>query len=165
MPRAAVLVPLLAMDAGFEVLFAKRAQSVPTHSGQVAFPGGHVEQTDADIVATALRESNEEVGLSSSDAEVLGLLDDVVAISNVLVTPVLAVIAKTFQPQVDQQEIDYTFTVPLQHLALPSSITNSYRRKTPLGELEFPVYSGGPDPIWGLTAWIVTELLPLVKAP
>jgi len=163
LPRAAVLVPLLPTGGGWELLFVRRSDQVSTHQGQVAFPGGHVEPSDADLVATACREAEEEVGLNRARVEVLGVLDDVVAISNVLVTPVLGVVQSGFSPRLDAREIAYTFSVPLAHLADPAARVSSYRRVTPLGELEFPVFSGGPDPIWGLTAWMIVELLPLLE--
>jgi 8-oxo-dGTP pyrophosphatase MutT (NUDIX family) len=163
LPRAAVLVPLIEEPAGFSLLFTRRSGSVKTHQGQVAFPGGHVEPGDADVVATALREAHEEIGLSPEQVDVLGLGNDVVSITQVHVTPVIGCVRAPFVPVLDPREIDLCFMVPLQHLADPAARISSYRRQTPLGELEFPVYSGGPDPIWGLTAWIVTELLPLLQ--
>jgi len=160
MPRAAVLIPLLPRGGGWDLFFVRRSNSVSTHQGQVAFPGGHVESQDVDIVDTALREANEEVGLAPAAVEILGLCDDVVAISKILVTPVLGVVSGDFTPVPAPGEIALTFTVALAHLNDPASRTSSYRRATPLGELEFPVFSGGPEPIWGLTAWILVELLP-----
>jgi len=161
-PRAAVLVPLLVDGDHWSLLFVKRTETVATHQGQVAFPGGHVEPTDLDIVATALREAHEEVALPPDRVEVIGLLDDVVAITGVLVTPVLGQVRAPFEPVADPVEVARVFTVALAQLADPANRGATFRRPTPFGEIEFPVYGGGPDPIWGLTAWIVSELLPLL---
>ena len=160
MRRAAVLVPLLSEGDDWHLLFAKRTDTVTTHQGQVSFPGGHVEEQDADIVETALREAEEEVGLSRDNVEVLGLGDDVIAISEVLVTPVIGRIIEPFDVQPDPAEVDYTFSLSLQQLVDPASHTEHYSRETFMGVLDFPIFRGGPAPVWGLTAWIVTDLLP-----
>ena len=161
MPRAAVLVPLLTQGDDWHLLFAKRTDSVTTHQGQVAFPGGHAEEDDPDLTATALREAEEEVGLSPSNVDVLGLGDDVIAISEVQVTPVVGLVIEPFETRPQPDEVEYTFSLPLRHLFDPASHTGFYSRETFLGLLDFPIYQGGPAPVWGLTAWIVTDLLPL----
>ena len=163
MPRAAVLVPLLTEGDEWRLLFSKRTDSVGTHQGQVAFPGGHVEDGDADLLETALREAEEEIGLRPSNVDVLGLGDDVIAISDVQVTPVVGRILEPFETRLEPNEVDYTFSLSLEHLSDPASHPGFYSRETFLGKLDFPIYQGGPAPVWGLTAWIVTEMLPLLS--
>lgn len=165
LPRAGVLAALLCKDQDWHLLFAKRSTQVSTHQGQVAFPGGHVEPEDQDIVATALREAEEEVGLLPTQVEVLGLLNDVISITNVWVTPVLGIVGGDFTPSLDPSEVDSIFTISLDALRESRATSPTYKRETPLGTIHFPVFNAGPDPVWGLTAWMVDELLPLLSDP
>lgn len=86
---AAVLVPLVGPEDALQVLLTLRTDTVPTHKGQVAFPGGGVEEEDTDVMATALRELREELGIPSSAVDVLGLSDDTFSINGQRVTPVV----------------------------------------------------------------------------
>ncbi|MFH1807891.1 MAG: CoA pyrophosphatase [Pseudomonadota bacterium] len=162
LPRAAVLVPLVDEEGAWSLVFTQRTDQVDTHQGQVAFPGGHVEPSDAGVVEAALREAHEEVGLPPHQVQVLGLANDAVSITHIHVTPVVGVVHGVFVPVLDDREVARVFRVPLAHLADPASRVETTTRQTPLGELVFPVFSGGPAPIWGLTAWILNELLPLL---
>ncbi len=85
--RAAVLVPLFEADGEAHLVFTKRSDTVDHHKGQVSFPGGGRDTTDASLLGTALRETEEEVGLKASDVKVLGALDDTVTMSNYVVSP------------------------------------------------------------------------------
>ena len=162
LPRAAVLAVIMEQQGGWSLLFSKRSERVATHRGQVAFPGGHVEKEDADIVATALREAEEEVGLDPKQLEVLGLLDDVISITDVWVTPILALLHGDFSPRLQKSEVDSVFSLSFAQLRDERDTSANLIRETELGTISFPVFRGGPAPVWGLTAWMVDELLPLL---
>ncbi len=113
---AAVLIPLLQRDGGFTVLFTERAAHLHTHAGQVSFPGGSADPTDADAVATALREGQEEIGLDPADVSVLGTLDQYITRTGYRVTPVVGLIVSPPLWTPDSFEVDRIFEVPLAHI-------------------------------------------------
>lgn len=178
--RAAVLAPLLSVDGEPAILFTVRTGSVGTHKHQVSFPGGHLEAGEGPAAA-AVRECREEVGLV---AEVLGEHDDVIAVTGTLVTPVLGHVAGHFTTapgsslvlgpglSANAAEVGSTFALPLAHLLLPGSVvleTHTPPPQAPGGALRrsivMPVFSGGPQPVWGLTAVILAGLLSDIVIP
>ena len=162
--KAAVLVPLLEMEDGWHLLFIRRSSEVQDHKGQVAFPGGAVEPQDEDPIATALRESQEEVGLDPKTVRILGLMPARNTITHYHITPVVAVISWPFGIHMQASEVSRVFTIPLQWLAVPEhhSLRDVIR---PNGAREpvyfFDEYDG--ELLWGITAAITLEFMDLMK--
>ena len=155
--RAAVMLGLCFVDGIPSILFTKRADDVPTHKGQVSFPGGMEEPEDTGPVATALRETFEEVGLRPESIQVLGLLHDVRAITGVPVTPVLCYLG-ALDPSalaIDPRETAAAFTLSVNELCQ----TEHRHRVEYAHRGSYPVFESGPWPVWGLTAVMVDEFL------
>jgi len=121
-PRvAAVLVPLVVREHGLTVLLTQRADHLNDHAGQVSFPGGRQEASDADAIATALREAHEEVGLDASRVEILGALPDYLTGTGFCVSPVIGLVHPPFTLQIDALEVAEVFEVPLAFLMNPAN--------------------------------------------
>ncbi|MEW9580824.1 CoA pyrophosphatase [Paraburkholderia sp. DGU8] len=121
-PRvAAVLVPLVVREPGLTVLLTQRADHLNDHAGQVSFPGGRHEPFDADAIATALREAQEEVGLAPSRVEILGALPDYLTGTGFCVTPVIGLVHPPFALKMDRLEVAEVFEVPLAFLMDPAN--------------------------------------------
>jgi 8-oxo-dGTP pyrophosphatase MutT (NUDIX family) len=115
-PRpAAVLVPIVLRPA-LTVLLTQRSNDVPSHPGQISFPGGKLEQADAGPLACALREAEEEIGLPADRIEPLGYLDGYRTGTGFQITPVVAFVRLPFQPVLDAREVLEVFEVPLAFL-------------------------------------------------
>jgi len=162
---AAVLVPLLPIDDRVHLLYTRRAASLPHHRGQVAFPGGtHDDGRDRDLIATALREAYEEIGLRSDDVRVLGVLDDIEAMtSRFVITPVVAVAPHPYAWRPRDGEVDHIFTVAVADLLAPGAERRETwdfdGRRMPVDH--FPVAG---QVIWGATHRITRNLLDLVES-
>jgi 8-oxo-dGTP pyrophosphatase MutT (NUDIX family) len=117
---ASVLVPLVQRDDGLRVLLTRRTDHLTDHAGQVSFPGGRAEGHDADVIDTALREAQEEVGLARDRVEVLGPLNTYSTVSSYVVTPIVALVQPPFELTLDTFEVAEAFEVPLQFLMTPS---------------------------------------------
>jgi 8-oxo-dGTP pyrophosphatase MutT (NUDIX family) len=115
---AAVLVPIVLRER-LTVLLTQRTEHLHDHPGQISFPGGRVEASDADAVETALREAREEVGLAAKHVDVLGRLPDYTTGTGFIVTPVVALVRPGFVLQPDPGEVAEAFEVPLQFLMDP----------------------------------------------
>jgi nudix motif 8 len=154
--RAAVLVPLCDVDGAASILFTKRTETVGTHKGHVAFPGGRADPGDRDAVDTALRELEEEVGIERSDVEVLGACHEVTAITGVGVSPIVGYVGSVDVTTLRLQptETESAFTLPL-----PSLVDPRHRTLQVLGMRRAPQFTAGPHRVWGLTAWILDEFL------
>lgn len=113
---AAVLVPLVAYEDGVRVLFTRRTDRLSHHSGQISFPGGRVDAGDGDLVACALREAEEEIGLERRFVRVLGALDCYITVTGFAVTPVVAAVTPGFRLRIDPAEVAEAFDVPLEFL-------------------------------------------------
>ncbi len=150
---AAVLVAV--SDAG--LILTKRASHLKHHPGQIAFPGGKVEETDPDTTAAALREASEEIGLPAHMVQVIGALPSHETVTAYQITPVLGLIRDVFDPKPDPNEVAEVFTVPLSHVLDPAQ----YRIEQRIwrGQMRrFYVVPYGPYYIWGATARILRGL-------
>lgn len=112
---AAVLIPIVMRDE-LQVLFTKRATHLKHHAGQVSFPGGRWETSDESLIHTALRETEEEIGISPDKVEILGRLPKFRTISRYEVSPIIGFVEPDFESQIDPNEVDDLFEVPLEFL-------------------------------------------------
>lgn len=117
--EAAVLVPLVQRPDGLHVLLTRRTDHLHDHAGQISFPGGRRDEGDADAVATALRETQEEIGLEQRHIEIIGQLPAYTTITRYVVTPVVALVQPPFELQLDSFEVAEAFEVPLPFLMNP----------------------------------------------
>ncbi len=164
--RASVLVPIVLRGPLHDqptVLLTQRTESMSTHSGQIAFPGGRSDPMDADAAATALRESHEEVGLATEFVQVLGQLPTYLTGSAYAITPVVAFVHPGFTLVANPLEVAEIFEVPLEFLMNPSNHrrhevrwrdSNRQWFSMPYSDLE----TGKEHFIWGVTAGILRNL-------
>jgi len=165
--EAAVLVGLVAREAGWQVLLTRRTDDLRHHAGQVSFPGGRIESDDRDAIAAALRESFEEIGLAPASVSPIGFLDPLCTITGFRVLPVVGIVAPEFVAQPDPGEVAEVFEVPLAYLLDPGNLratdVNAILGRPildgrPRKVLEF-VDRGNPrQRIWGATASILFNL-------
>jgi 8-oxo-dGTP pyrophosphatase MutT (NUDIX family) len=160
LPQAAVLLPIT-RSAEPGLVLTLRASGMSTHSGEVAFPGGRRDPEDLDLMATALREAQEEIGLPSGLVEVLGPLSTLVSRHGIEVTPYVGLVPDYVEYQANDAEIASVFTVPLAFFRDdPREMTH---RIDYLGKSWYvPSYRYGEYQIWGLTAIMVVELVNLL---
>ncbi|HTY54554.1 MAG TPA: CoA pyrophosphatase [Candidatus Binataceae bacterium] len=157
---AAVLVPLFEREDKLQVLYTRRADFLPSHQGEVAFPGGKVEKTDADLLATALRETHEEIGLRPEAVEVLGSLSMISTLaSGFSVAPFVGVISYPMKLRADPSEVAEIFSVPLDVLS-DQRFRGNYRWRQ---GADYPAILYGEQTIWGLTMRITLALLELLQ--
>ena len=158
--RAGVLIPIFHSGNAPEVLFTRRTDTVLTHKGQISFPGGQREPTDASMVETALRESYEEIGLDPARVVVLGELDDVfTSVSGFVVTPVIGVVRDGLQDLVPAPaEVRSVFTVPVDQLR-DERVHTTQTREVDGQRYRIHYYTVGDDVIWGATGYIVHQFL------
>lgn len=154
---AAVLVGLLPGAGGIDVILTTRASHLKHHAGQVSFPGGKVDPEDSGVVACALREAQEEIGLAPVQARVLGTAAAHETVTGYHVTPVVAVIDPAFRPHPDPGEVAEVFRVPLAHLADAGAYRIEQRHWRGAWRRYYTV-PYGPYYIWGATARILRAL-------
>jgi 8-oxo-dGTP pyrophosphatase MutT (NUDIX family) len=154
---AAVLIPVVDHGAEATVIFTTRTEKMRRHSGQVAFPGGIIDPTDASPEAAALRETEEEIGLGAGDVELIGRMPDYFAGSGYRIAPVLGIVRPDYLPTLNADEVDDIFEVPLAFLMDPAN----HRRDSLIWqerERFFYTMPFGERRIWGVTAGIVRTL-------
>lgn len=155
---AAVLVGLVPRVHGWQVMLTRRTEHLPTHAGQISFPGGRIEPIDRDAVAGALRETHEELGIAPALVRPLGLLDVYGTISAFAVTPVVGIIDPETPMQPDAREVDEVFEVPLRFLLDRSNLKREERFFA--GRLRgYYAYPYGERYIWGATAGMLVNLM------
>ncbi|MEH6472332.1 MAG: CoA pyrophosphatase [Halopseudomonas sp.] len=158
LPDAGVLVALTDDRINPEVVLTRRASQLSSHPGEVAFPGGKRDPEDASVLATALRESHEEIGLPPEQVRVIGSLNQVVSKHGFLVTPYLGVISTEVALSPNPDELESLFKVPLRFL-LDKQQFQLERLWLDGGEAHMPRYDFQGYVIWGLTAYVLVELL------
>jgi 8-oxo-dGTP pyrophosphatase MutT (NUDIX family) len=163
MRLAAVLVPFVRRDDGLSVLFTLRAAHLRHHAGQVSFPGGGIDATDADAVAAALRETAEETGIGSADIEPFGYLDAFDTVSGYRVMPVAAFVRGAYSLHMDAGEVDEVFEVPLDFLLQEANLRHEQilwqgRART------IHAFQWEGRRIWGATAAMLKNLIDRLEA-
>ena len=163
---AAVLIPLLIKDGEWHVLYIRRTvNEQDPHGGQVAFPGGASDPGDSDVYTTALRESQEEIGVLPSDVRILGQLVDFVTVTSYQVTPVVGVIPWPYSLVLQANEVSRAFTIPLAWLADPANYEIKARAlPTPFDSIQviyYKLYDG--ETLWGASARFTLELVNLLS--
>ena len=157
LPKAAVLIALTD-EENPEVIYTLRSNKVSSHQGEVSFPGGMQEESDASLIITALRESEEEIGLPQNCVKILGSLDTMVSRFNVSVTPFVGVIPGDVELNTSSEEIEACFRVPLSFLLKDKRYRNDEVNRN--GETFYmPAYKYSSYVIWGLTAMITVNFL------
>lgn len=159
LPPGRVLRPAAVLVAVWEdrVILTKRASHLKHHPGQIAFPGGKLDEGDASLEAAALREAWEEIGLPPEVVEVLGRLPAHETVTGFTVTPILARLTAPFTPRPEAGEVEEVFTVPLSHVLNPARFSIEARRWR--GEWRrYYAVPYGPYYIWGATARILRGL-------
>ena len=151
---AGVLVPIIERRAGLSVLLTQRASHLKHHAAQASFPGGRMEDHDADVRETALRETHEEVGIAPEQVDVIGYLRTMPTITGFAVTPVVGLIRPDVDLVIDRTEVDYAFEVPLDFLLHEGNARLVDRewegRRFRLKEFH---YRG--ERVWGATAYML----------
>jgi len=158
---AAVLIPLLRKDSAWQILFTRRRDDLPEHSGQVAFPGGRTDPGDASPEGTALREAWEEIGLQPEHVHLLGRLRDYLTITDYLVTPVVGVMPWPYALQLEIREVSRAFTIPLAWLMNPNNHEQRPRQlpkpNPPVNVIYFKLFDG--ELLWGASARLTLSLI------
>ena len=162
--HASVLLPIVAREHGLTLLFTQRSEHLTDHGGQISFPGGRREESDMSAIDTALRETEEEVGLDRQHVEVLGTLPDYLTGTGYQVTPVVAIIHPPFATHADPREVAEVFEVPLAYLM---NGAHHQRRTVVFPDDRQRSFYAMPYErffIWGATAGMLRNLFHFLRA-
>lgn len=160
---AAVLVPFICIDEKWHLLYTKRTDGVAKHRGEISFPGGAVESSDADQVKTALRETFEEIGIPETKIRILGAIDPVPTISNFCVLSVVGVIDWPVPLAINPDEVDKVILIPVEWLSDPENwYENDYQYEPGSFRRVIHYQDYNNEHLWGLTAMITRKVLDLL---
>ena len=162
---AAILIPVVYNQEGFSLVFTKRSNDLPTHSGEISFPGGMRETFDSSLKTTALRETFEEIGIKQDNIEIIGRLDDEISLHNSRVSPFVGLITEqtdNINFAISKEEVEKLLIIPLIHLyENGNSWSERWIRNGHLVDMYFYKYKS--HIIWGLTAKIVHRFINIVS--
>ena len=158
--EAAVLVPLLVREGSLHILFTKRPPTLRHHAGQYSFPGGSRDPEDVTPLHTALRETQEELGIDVSGVRVLGALDEVPTLTEFRIQPFVGVLPASAEYRPSPDEVELILEVPILHLLDPA-IRRTEKRNVRGYDYEVDFYTYGSHTIWGATGRILRDLLGL----
>lgn len=163
--RAAVLVPVVQRPEGLSVLLTQRTAHLNNHAGQISFPGGSAEELDSSPIETALRETEEEIGLSRRHVEIVGILPEHITASSYLVTPVVGLVTPPFELIAESNEVAEIFEVPLGFLMNGAHHQRmSFELPEGAGRRSFYAMPYERFFIWGATAGMLRNLFHLLRA-
>lgn len=157
-PEAGILVPITDNQRDPEMIFTLRSSNLKTHRGQVAYPGGKRDPEDASLIATALRETHEEIGLPPDQVKVIAPLSQVMSLHRILVTPYVGVVPGDHPLEPNPHEIESVFRVPISWFLedrRERTDTLSFLNST----LYVPCYRWERYQIWGLSAVVLVDFL------
>ena len=161
--QSGVLLTIFPDNDQLYTCFIRRPETMKNHAGQISFPGGRQEKQDPDLIATALRESNEEVGIIPSDIDILGRLSPLyVPVSNFFISPVVGWSESKPDFQINHSEVDDLILVPIRELMAPEAIQTT-RIELRNGHREVPCFRFNGHIIWGATAMIFSEFREILK--
>jgi len=160
---AAILILIYDWDGEAHILFTERTHQVEHHKGQISFPGGACDDDDDCLEATALRETAEEIGVQPEEVEIVGQLDDMLTISNFLVTPYVGILRTNseYPFAINHHEVVQVVQVPLPHLLDDRNMELEVRRHKGKQVL-IPAYTYQGHRIWGATARMLRQFLELL---
>lgn len=159
---SAVLVPVVERQGRAYLVFTLRPDSMPTHGGQISFPGGRHDARDVDLRATALREAKEEIGVDLATVEIVGELDDEITPFQFIITPVVAYLGDPAPFRPNPREVVKCFEFSLETLAHPDSHVDRGQHEFAGRVYRLPEYRINGHVIWGATARMVERLLALL---
>jgi 8-oxo-dGTP pyrophosphatase MutT (NUDIX family) len=157
---AAVLVPLFRAEGEWHVLFTRRTERVESHKGQVSFPGGACDPGETTPEQTALRETEEEIGLSPNRVHILGRMPQMVTVTRFRITPVVGVISWPAVFRVEGAEVGRIFSMPLAWLADRDNFWEFHRPGVALPVIVYHPFDG--EILWGATARMTVDFLKII---
>ncbi len=155
--EASVLIPILTFKQDLEILLTQRSVNLKNHPGQISFPGGKKEKFDISPVETALRETEEEVGLNRQLVEIIASLPTHKTATGFIIRPYIGIVSQSFQETLQCDEVDEIFTVPFDHF-LNEKNFSVQTRKWNGSQRRYYIVPYGPHYIWGATARILLNL-------
>jgi 8-oxo-dGTP pyrophosphatase MutT (NUDIX family) len=162
--KACVMVTLVTKEERLHLLLTKRTDSVEHHKGQISFPGGMVDEEDDCESTTALRELEEEVGVSRSQVRILGMLDDIHIPTGFIVTPVVGLVDPLPELRTNAAEVADVLIIPLERFFDPA-LQRTETRVLLGTPREIHLYDVWKEPVWGATAHIIRQLTSLFPSP
>lgn len=160
---AGVLIPLLEDEGVYKIIFTKRTNTVEQHKGQISFPGGAVDEEDSSLLETALRESEEEIGLLKGDVDILGRVDDTLTLaSDFVVRPFVGLVPFPYDFIISEDEVERLIIVPIELFMTENSGNNIYSIEYEGKTYQTKAYEYNGDVIWGATARMIENLVDLI---
>ena len=159
---AGVLIPVRVREGGLSVLLTQRSAELKHHAGQVSFPGGRMEEADADIVTTALRETREEIGVAEEHVSIIGYLETMPTVTGYAVSPAVGLVDGNVEMAIDKTEVEYVFEVPLEYL-LDSDNQRMVPREWQGLSFSMVEFHYAEQRIWGATAQMLLRFINLIK--
>ena len=155
--EASVLIPVLTFKKDLEILLTKRSINLKNHPGQIAFPGGKKEKFDSSPIETALRETEEEVGLSPHLVEIIASLPTHKTATGFIIKPYIGAISLPFEETLRCGEVDEIFTLPFSHILNEENFSIQTRNWNG-SQRKYYAIPYGPYYVWGATARILLNL-------
>jgi 8-oxo-dGTP pyrophosphatase MutT (NUDIX family) len=161
--KSAVLILLFPIKSQLHICLTVRNKKLRTHPGEISFPGGKIDDGEQEIFQTAIRETEEETGITVENASIIGFLSDIyIPVSNFIISPVIGILAEKPHYNINKVEVERVLTIPLSHLF--NEKNKSVEKLLIRGqERMIPCYKFDKEIIWGATAMIISEFETLLS--